>query len=44
MFIHKILGIYVKWHAEFIQIISFSLKFAEMDKIQDGGHFLYVKW
>ena len=33
------MGIYVKWHAEFIQIISFALKFKGIAKIQDGGQF-----
>ena len=33
------MDIYVKWHAEFIQTISFALKFAAIAKIQDGGQF-----
>ena len=36
------MGIYVKWHAEFSQVISFSLKYDEMAKIQDGRQF-YVQ-
>ena len=39
MFINKIMGLYVKLHAEFSQIITVSLKYKEMAKIQDGGHF-----
>ena len=27
--------------AKFNQIISFSLKYAEMARIQDGGHFVH---
>ena len=38
-FFNKILGIYVEMRAKFNQIISFSLKYAEMARIQDGGHF-----
>ena len=43
IFIHQTLYLDVTLHDNFCQTISFSLKFLEMVKIQDGGHFLVMK-
>ena len=37
-FIHQTQEFHVTLHAEFIELISFSLKWVLMAKIQDGGH------
>ena len=36
--------IYIKLYAKFSEAINFAVKVTKMKKIQDGGHFSYIKW